>query len=390
MKQILPKLKQLNSHLSFLRKSFTKGGFRLVICYIDGLIALNKKTVKQISKASVDEIDQSLLNRILTEATFKQNELEEGYIKKIAYLTKGHEISLLFDDTLVERNGEKVEETQSHKDHSTNSFLTGHEFFTSIIYTSVIQLPLFPKLYSKNTDSKIQMASDLIDFVIERMKIHNVIMDSWYSEKKIIKKCMTRGIRVVCGIKANRNVSLERGKWKKLSLFSKKIPKKEQLLYFIDEVEYKISEYIVKLTGIPNVKMLVSYEWNKKHEKYNNVFHLISTNRGDYAAQVIRRYRIRWFIETYHRDIKQNLGFAKLFLRKKEGIARHAIFASIAYAALKLFMFFRGLSMTIGECCAHIQDREMDDFIREIIEIEDKETRINTFEEVFIRETAKV
>jgi hypothetical protein len=390
MKQILPKLKQVNSHLSFLRKCFTKRGFRHVICYINGLITLNRKTVKQISKASIDEIDQSLLNRILTEACFNQQELEERYLKKIAYLTKGYEISLIFDDTLVERNGKKVEETQSHKDHTNNDFLTGHEFFTSIIYTYAIQLPLLPKLYSKNTDSKIEMALNLIDFVMERMKIHNVIMDSWYSDKKIIKKCMTKGIRVVCGIKCNRRISLKRGEWLSLSGFSKEIPEKDLALYFIDEVKYKIAEYKTKLNGIPCIKMLASYEWNEKHKKYNNIFYLISTNKKDTAAQILRRYRIRWFIETYHRDIKQNLGFAKLFLRRKEGIVRHAIFASIAYAALKLFMFLRGLTMTIGECCAHIQDREMDDFIREIIEIEDKETRIKIFEEVFIRETAKV
>lgn len=46
--------------------------------------------------------------------------------------------------------------------------------------------------------------------------------------------------------------------------------------------------------------------------------------------------------------------------------------------------------MTIGECCAYIQNKETDDFIREIIEIEDKKERISMFEMVFIRKTAKV
>jgi len=389
-KQILPKLKELNKHLSFAKKSFTKGGFRHAVNYINGLITLNKKTAKQISRASIEEKHHSAISRVLTEAKFKQDDLEEKYIRKIKYLTKGQEISLLFDDTLVERNGNKVEETQSHKDHSSNLFITGHQFFTSIIHTPILQLPLFPKLYSKNTDSKIEMASDMIDFMIERMKIDNVIMDSWYSDKKIIKKCMTKGIRVVCGIKANRKISLKYGEWQKLSKFPKEIPRKKLAFYIIDNIEYKIAAHVVKLNGIPNVKMLTSYEWNEKHEKYNNAFHLISTKVKDSVAQVIRRYRIRWFIETYHRDMKQNLGFAKVFLRKKEGIVRHAIFASIAYAILKLFMFFRGLSMTIGECCAYVQDKEMENFIREIIEVEDRETRINFFEEVFIRETAKV
>jgi len=39
-------------------------------------------------------------------------------------------------------------------------------------------------------------------------------------------------------------------------------------------------------------------------------------------------------------------------------------------------MFSRGLDLTIGECITNIQDTEMDGFIREIIEIDDKKTRI--------------
>ena len=119
-----------------------------------------------------------------------------------------------FDDTLTKHEGKKIQETQSHHDHSTNGFVTGHQYFTSVIVSGNNVMPLFPKLYSKNTDSKIEMASNLINFVIERMKIHNVIMDSWYSDKKIIKKCITKGLRVICGIKANRKISLERGKSK--------------------------------------------------------------------------------------------------------------------------------------------------------------------------------
>jgi hypothetical protein len=388
MKQILPSLKEFNSHLNFVKKCFTKRGFRHVVTYIDGLIALNKKTIKQISKASVGGVNQSLLNRILTEAKFKQKDLEERYMKKIMYYTKGQYTSLLFDDTLVKREGKKVEETQRHKDTSENKFITGHQFFTSIIHTPLLQLPLFPKLYSKNTESKIEMASDLIDFVIGRLHLNQVIVDSWYSDKKLIKKCITKGVKVVCGIKTNRRISLERGIWQSLSAFSKGVSRFHN--YFIDEVKYKLRAYDVKLNGIPQVKMLISKEWNEKKKAWSDRFHLISTEIEDIPVNIIRTYRIRWCIETYHRDIKQNLGFAKLFLRKKEGIVRHAIFSSLAYACLRLFMFLRGMSMTIGECISYIQNKEMDGFIREIIEVEDKKSRINLFEDLFIRETAKV
>jgi len=320
MKQILPRLKELNKHLSFAKRAFTKNGFRHVTHYINGLITINKKTIKRISKASIEEKHHSAINRILTEAKFKQDELEQRYFKKIKYLTKGQCVSLLFDDTLVEREGEKVEETQYHKDHSNNQHILGHQFFTSIIYTPLLQLPLFPKLYSKNTNSKIEMANDLIDKARIALPLDEVIFDSWYSDKKLIKKCMTKGIKVVCAIKTNRIISLKRGEWIKLSTFSENVDNDDFENYLIDEIKYSIAEYTVKLSGVPYVKMLISYEWNDEQKQFNKPFYLISTNRDDTTVQIIRLYNIRWFIETYHRDMKQNLGFANVFLRKKEGI----------------------------------------------------------------------
>ena len=53
-------------------------------------------------------------------------------------------------------------------------------------------------------------------------------------------------------------------------------------------------------------------------------------------------------------------------------------------------MFQRKIDMTIGSSCKHVQDKEMDGFILEIIEIEDKKERISQFRDLFIRETAKV
>ena len=118
MKQILPKLEELNKHLIFAKKTFTKNGFRHVVQYIDGLITLNKKTVKQISKSSLEESHHSAINRILTESKFEQELLERKYFKKISYITKGQKISLILDDTLVEHNGKKIKEVlHSHTIH---------------------------------------------------------------------------------------------------------------------------------------------------------------------------------------------------------------------------------------------------------------------------------
>ena len=118
MKQILPKLEELNKHLMFVKNACTKRGFRHITQYVNGLITLNRKTVKQISKASVGEKHHSAICRVLTDAKFEQELLEHRYLKKVAFLTKGFCLTLVFDDTLSEHEGKSIEEAQSHFDHS--------------------------------------------------------------------------------------------------------------------------------------------------------------------------------------------------------------------------------------------------------------------------------
>lgn len=390
MVQLLPQLKEVNKHLSFARESFTKGGFRHALAYINGLIAVNRKTIKQISAASPDEEHHGAIQRLLNEGAFGQKMLEERYLKKIRYICKGQQVFLILDDTIVEREGKKVEETQAHYNHSVDDFVVGHQFFTAIVGTQSLKLPLFPQLYSKKTDSKIDMANRLTDKIIATIKVDTILFDSWYSDKKMIKKCMTKGVRVACPIKTNRRISLQNGIWFSLSDFSKSIARKKHPIIQYEKTDYKIASYEAKLNGIPFIKLIISREWDKKKKRWGKAVHLISTRILDSPEEIIRIYSIRWCIEVYHRDIKQNLGFADAYVRKKEGIARHAIFVTLAYAVLKLFMHARGISTSIGECCSCVRDKATNDFLKEIILIDDKKERLKVFEEVFIRKSRQL
>jgi len=144
---IIKRLKEAINKLSFLRKVFTKGGFRHAGNYISGLITSSKKTVKKISKSCPDEKHSSALNRILAKAKFEKEKLRERYLKKIKYLFKNWDIFLIIDDTLVEHDGKQIEESQKHFDHSKNDYIQGHQFLTAILYTPFLQLPIFPELF---------------------------------------------------------------------------------------------------------------------------------------------------------------------------------------------------------------------------------------------------
>lgn len=386
----LPIIKEVSSILKFAKNAFTKGSFRYVTQYVNGLISLAKKTVKKISEASSEIKHQSRLNYVLTEAKFEEEILKQRYLKKIKHLFKNTPVYLIIDDTLIERNGKAIEEAQKHFNHNDNDYINGHQFFTAILWTPFLQLPLFPQLYSKNTDSKIEMAQSLIDTLeVASIKIHTVLFDSWYSEQELIRKCVRTDARVICAVKTNRKIMLEKeNKWRSLSFISKRIRSQKLTKIFIGENTYEAWSSIVKLNNLPSIKLIISEE--RKRKKVIGKAHLISTNQEDTVEEIIRAYKIRWCIETYHRDIKQNLGFAKVFFRRREGIVRHAILASMTYAVLGLFMYRKGISMTIGECCEYLRDKSNYNLVKEIVEIEDKPTRLNRFEEVFISESRKL
>ena len=392
MKQILPKLKEVNKYLSFLKNCFTKPQFNHVKNYVGGLIALNKKTISSISNSSREEKDQSNLNRFLTEAEWSEDEVQDRYVKKISHQTKRKPTSLIIDDSIAEKTGKHIEEVQYHKDHSGNGFVFGHQVVTALIMCFGLLLPLFPKLYSKKTQSKIELAKQIIEYASSKIKICQVIIDSWYVCNEIIKLCLKKGLTIIGNIKSNRLIQFEEGVWIKLSKYYKSISRKrkEFQTLIIDDKTYKVHSKIVKLKKVGEIKLIISRQWLEDKKKWSRPFYIICTDVSKSEICILREYTKRWSIETFHKDIKQNLGLEAYQMRLKKGITRHLILVTLAYAVLKLMTFFKKVSWTIGECIKYIQDKEFDDLIIEIVNIDDKNERIKMAEEMLLNENAKV
>lgn len=392
MKQILPKLKEVNKYLSFLKNCFTKPQFNHIKNYVGGLIALNKKTIKNISSSSKEEKNQSSLNRFLTESSWNEDDVQDRYIKKVNHQTKGKPVSLIIDDSISKKTGKHIEEAQYHKDHSSNSFVFGHQIVTALIMCMGLLLPLFPKLYSKKTQSKIELAKQIIEYASARIKISQVIIDSWYVCNEIIQLCLGKGITLIGNIKSNRLIQFEGGDWLKLGKYYKSISRKKKAFQtvVIDDATYKIHSIIVRLKKVGFVKIVISKQWLEDKKKWSRPFYIVCTDISKSDICVLREYTKRWSIETFHKDIKQKLGLEAYQMRLKKGITRHIILVTLSYAILKLMMFFKKVSWTIGECIKYIQDKEFDDLVIEIIEIDDKQERRKMAKLLLLNENAKV
>ena len=200
---------------------------------------------------------------------------------------------------------------------------------------------------------------------------------------------MKKGIHVIGCIKSNRKVSFVTGEWTKLSSYREKLKAKDFKTTIVDDSTYRVHERIVRMKHVGFIKLLISQEWNSDEKKWSRPFYLISTNTKKSAVQIIRAYAERWSIETFHRDIKQNLGLEAYQLRGRTGITRHLILVILAYAALKFWMILQNVTQTIGEAIRYIQGRLFDDVIITIVEENNIEERWK-LAEPFISKTAKV
>jgi len=390
MKQVLPeKIDALSSVISFAKKCFTKPQFKQVTKYVTGLITLQKKSISSINAASVVKQDQSSLNRFLTQAGWDEQKLEDRYTQKIRHLFGREKASLVIDDSLSKKTGEHIEEVQYHKDHSSNGYVLGHQIVTALVKVREKAFPLFPKLYSKKTQSKIEFAKELITFADDKLRLKEVIMDSWYMSVELIKECQKRKLDVIGCVKSNRTAYFKPNEKEKLSKYYKSLKKKDFATFIIDDATYQIHEKIVRMKHIGFVKLLISKEWNADEKKWSRPFYLISTNTEKSAVQIIRTYSERWSIETFHKDIKQNLGLEACQVRGRQGITRHLILVALAYAVLKFWTCLQNITWSIGETIRYIQSKTFDDLVITIVEETNLQKR-RMLAEPFISKNARV
>lgn len=388
MKQILPRIELLDPIINVFKRCFSKPQFPHFRRYVGGLITLENKTIEGIASVSTETLDQSSQNRFLTASPWSEEDVGKRYMTILRRVIGQQGISLIIDDTLSKKTGNHIEETQYHKDHASSGYVFGHQWVTALLHVNNLLLPLFPRLYSKNTSSKIEIAKNLIDDVASTLHVQQVILDSWYTATDIIKRCLKHHIQVVGCLKSNRNISPEPGTWIKLSALRKKLTSKNFTSLKIDDECYRVYEIIARLKHIGMVKVLFTQQWDEEHKKWSKTFFLLSTNTQHSPEKILRIYIQRWSIETFHRDIKQNLGCEAYQMRAKRGIIRHMILVTLAYAILKLWMLRKGVLWTIAQTIRYIRTRLFDELLIAIVEEPQLQRRWEIIGP-FIRKSAK-
>jgi hypothetical protein len=287
---------------------------------------------------------------------------------------------LIVDDSTHEkRKGRKMEGLGRHYSGSAKQCVPGHSLFTSFYVLLGRRCPLAPQLYRQQAvcarekvpfRSKVDLAEEVIrTFAPVADTLTHVLMDSWYTCRRLWRAAVARGWAVTGGLKANRKLRVKDAAGR--------------------PVYRVLSDYAVGLTADDFTEVAWPHDDGSTRTVYAHLVRtfvkhlgacqvLIVKERPDQPLKEIRYWATseltadlptvvgwvaqRWAIEQFIADVKEEFGTDHYQIRSTTGILRFWHLAFLAYLYLEeqrtaLRAPGPGPGLTIGQMRAEQQKR---------------------------------
>ncbi|MEA3357227.1 MAG: transposase [Patescibacteria group bacterium] len=333
---------------SYLRDNLNNFGFKdgrihykRFLEFIDATIRETKNSMNKYATVSILETSVQSALRWL-KRHFKSLKKLKSWLLGLAQNNRDKRSNtyIILDDSIIKRTSKKGFGVSNLKDHTNNQYVDGNCIVSLLISNLNLLLAFDQKLYvskkcvngvsEKEFRSKIKIACELIESVkLDKTRAY-VVIDAWYTCKKILTSIRKMGLFCVLAFKKN----------KKIGLFGKEYQLKElfdegKVRYFtLDGEKYYYSAKTLYVTGWGRYKVLMMRRENDKD------FRFFLTNKLNMKPiNMLRHYKNRWNIEQYYRDQKQHLGLKSFFLRERVSTESYFNFVFWLFNVLSLYRY---------------------------------------------------
>ncbi|WP_239717383.1 transposase [Paenibacillus sp. 19GGS1-52] len=242
---------------------------------------------------------------------------------------------LIIDDTCCKKDAstKHMEALDYHFAHDENKSMWSHCLVTAHVVTEGLSLawdfqPYLREAYCQahrlTFKSKNDLAIELLDSypASENEQVY-VLTDSWYTSKKFMDACNTKGFHLIAAVKTNRKIA-PAGIRISMSKFASEHVRSTDLRSVTVEKQgrYRVYEYEGPVADMENVKVLLS--WEDKFDPTQKPFCILCTDISLDSDTILSYYHVRWNIETGYRYFKerywtlQYLVYNFLELQRKE------------------------------------------------------------------------
>ena len=304
---------------------------------------------------------------------------------------------MLIDDTLCEHVGSLFEYVDRHYNHGNQTYPMAHNLVTSHFVSGVVRFPLGWRLYRRYEEwcqwetfvtkhfpeaaipkqkkarnkfrqeveptlladpefgilhdtfmTKIALAVELVEEAIAQgVPFETVLFDAWYLAPELIAILEANDRKWISLLKLNRNIETNNLVIKDQDGQSIKFDKPQiqvqNLIPLIPSSAFKPIQVgqqtyycfskNVRISSLGKVRLVISFS----NPDLEGTCVVLVTNHLSWSAQkIIQTYLLRWPIETFYQDAKQQLGLNEYRMRKAKAIEKHWSLVFVAYSFLHL------------------------------------------------------
>jgi hypothetical protein len=294
--------------------------------YLDFMMATQKQySCLEFEKVTpLEEMAHDAVNRWLNHSELNPTDLWD-FVSPHLDPNLGY---LILDDTLIDKPyAKKIELIKwqwSGKHHSVKQGIG----VVNMVWAGLggETLPVDFRIYQKDNDERTK--NDHFRSMLETAKGRGfkptyVLMDSWYSSKDNLKMVEELGWYFMTDLKANRNVSIKKGEWIRVS-------------------EIEIAEKQVMKVWIKHFGPVM---FCKRVLKNGDVRYLITNNLEiDNWDDFISHSQRRWQIENMHRGLKQVCGIEKCYMRRARAQINHIFCSFLTFIRMELIRIAQGIT----------------------------------------------
>jgi hypothetical protein len=280
---------------------------------------------------------------------------------------------LIGDDSVMQkRRSKKMGGAGRHFSSTAEKTVSGHCLVQALYVLLGRQCVLEPKMYSQQAVceaegdqfvSKVAIMMEIIrTFVPVPDTQTHVLLDSWFTSKKLWRVARDRGFLITCGIRANRSLRVadaysEQGwRWQKLSEYAGQLSDDEFTLVRWPRGDRQVYVHVVET----RIKKLYGCQLICIREKLDGTtkFWVSSDLEAD-ITMLLGHIAQRWDIEVLFADVKELLGIDQYQVMSAKAVQRFWVLVMIAYGYLEQerhrLQREQGYHATIGDACRHVQ-----------------------------------
>lgn len=187
----------------------------------------------------------------------------------------------------------------------------------------------------KDVQRRVELAIELVDELIEiGVSADTYLFNTSYCSEEFVTHLETYGKEWVSAVKSNARVSYG-GDRIRVDALCKRI---DTVPRTINDETYHIWTQKRDVSRLGKVKLLITEKESRKEDDEASMKYIVSNKIDAPASHLIELYAMRWRVETFFRDTKQDLSLGDCEFRYAAGASRNWHLLMLAYSLLKLVL----------------------------------------------------